>query len=298
MLGEKIKQLRNEKGLTQKELADMLFVTAQAVSRWENDEVEPSLATISQMSQIFGVTVDELIGVSAEKPIQQAEKPMQPAPQVETPAPQAEKPPQQVVVEKKIIYKEARPVLGVCRRCNKPIYDGNEIVRVGKNDKIYCKACHKKNQEEALNSKIEYGKSQRTKSFVWSGIWTAIILLAAIFTVVTKSEYDTGLKVSTIIGSLLFFPFFSCLYLKNNFIGEMFLTIAEWGFVRFPTLIFTLDLDGIIWLITVKLIFFVLGILIALAVILLALVLSLFVSAFVYPFALIHNINHPEDTGI
>ena len=46
MLGEKIKALRSENALTQKDLAEKLYVTAQAVSRWENNEVEPSINTI------------------------------------------------------------------------------------------------------------------------------------------------------------------------------------------------------------------------------------------------------------
>lgn len=279
MLGEKIKQLRNEKGLTQKELADQLFVTAQAVSRWENNEVEPSLATISQIAHIFGVTVDELIGAQVENPAPQVKE--------EAPAPK-------VIVEKEIIYKEPKPVLAVCEKCNKPIYDGTKIVR--KEGHVYCWDCNTKMKKQALEQKIAYGKEQRVKSFVWSGIWTALILVAAIFGIVSNPAYETSVKISAIVTSLLFFPFFSCLYLKNNFVGDMFCAILEWGFVRFPTLIFTLDLDGIVWLLTVKLLFWILGILFAIAAGFLALVISLIVSPFVYPFALVKNFRYPERT--
>ena len=61
MLGENIKRLRTEKGLTQKDLADRLFVTPQAVSRWENNEAEPSVSTLSQLAKIFGIGVGDLI---------------------------------------------------------------------------------------------------------------------------------------------------------------------------------------------------------------------------------------------
>ena len=50
MIGEKIKSLRLENSLTQKELAEKLYVTAQAVSRWENNEVEPSISTIAEIA--------------------------------------------------------------------------------------------------------------------------------------------------------------------------------------------------------------------------------------------------------
>ena len=62
MIGENIKKLRASKGWTQKELAEKLFVTAQAVSRWENNEVEPSATTLYEMSKIFEVSIDELFG--------------------------------------------------------------------------------------------------------------------------------------------------------------------------------------------------------------------------------------------
>ena len=62
--------------------------------------------------------------------------------------------------------------------------------------------------------------------------------------------------------------------------------IFSWGFVRMPGLIFTLDLDGIIWLLTVKLLFWLLGILLALLCGVLAVALGSVVSFVVYPFAL------------
>ncbi|MEG0529417.1 MAG: helix-turn-helix transcriptional regulator, partial [Bacilli bacterium] len=43
MIGDNIRRLRLKNGFTQKELAEKLFVTGQAVSRWENGDVEPSL---------------------------------------------------------------------------------------------------------------------------------------------------------------------------------------------------------------------------------------------------------------
>ncbi|MBQ8726148.1 MAG: helix-turn-helix domain-containing protein [Clostridia bacterium] len=280
MLGEKIKQLRNEKCLTQKELADQLFVTAQAVSRWENDEVEPSLSTLSQMSQIFDVTVDELINGHSKN---------EASPPAPAPAPQ-------VIIEKEIVYQQDKPVLAVCEKCNKPIYDGSQIVR--EYDHVYCATCNTNMRKEAFARKVAYGEQQRTKSFVWSSIWTAIILIACIFTVVTNPANELSFKICSIVTALLFFPFFSCLYLKNNFVGDMFCAILEWGFVKFPTIIFSLDLEGIVWLLTVKLIFWILGILLAIAMGILALVISLIVSPFVYPFALVHNFQHPEDTDI
>lgn len=58
---EKIKQLREEKGMTQQSLAEKLYVTRQAVSRWECGARYPDLLTAKKIAQVLGVTVDELL---------------------------------------------------------------------------------------------------------------------------------------------------------------------------------------------------------------------------------------------
>lgn len=63
MIGDKIKELRSNNKMTQKELAEILYVTPQAVSRWENGIVEPSLATVIEIAKIFHINTDELLGV-------------------------------------------------------------------------------------------------------------------------------------------------------------------------------------------------------------------------------------------
>lgn len=59
--GEKIKQLREEKGMTQQSMADLLYVTRQAVSRWECGARYPDLLTAKKIAHILGVSVDELV---------------------------------------------------------------------------------------------------------------------------------------------------------------------------------------------------------------------------------------------
>lgn len=59
--GEKIRKLREEKGMTQQSMADMLYVTRQAVSRWECGARYPDLLTAKKIAHILEVTVDELI---------------------------------------------------------------------------------------------------------------------------------------------------------------------------------------------------------------------------------------------
>lgn len=59
--GEKLKSLREEKGMTQQTLAEQLYVTRQAVSRWECGARYPDLLTAKKIGRILEVSVDELI---------------------------------------------------------------------------------------------------------------------------------------------------------------------------------------------------------------------------------------------
>ena len=59
--GEKVKKLREEKGMTQQTMADQLYVTRQAVSRWECGARFPDLLTAKKIAQILEVSVDELL---------------------------------------------------------------------------------------------------------------------------------------------------------------------------------------------------------------------------------------------
>ena len=59
--GEKIATLRKQRGMSQEDLAAMMNVTRQAVSRWEQDEGMPDIENIVGLSQIFGVTTDFLL---------------------------------------------------------------------------------------------------------------------------------------------------------------------------------------------------------------------------------------------
>ena len=62
-----IKKLRKEKNLTQKQLADMLGVTYQAVSKWERGLNIPDISTLKEISRIFNVDMDTMI-TGVEKP--------------------------------------------------------------------------------------------------------------------------------------------------------------------------------------------------------------------------------------
>lgn len=61
-----IVDIRKKQGLSQEEMAAKLFVTRQAVSRWENGETTPNIDTLKMISQKFKVSPNLLLGLSEE----------------------------------------------------------------------------------------------------------------------------------------------------------------------------------------------------------------------------------------
>ena len=64
-LGRRIARLRLQNGMTQERLANIMNVSAQAVSKWENDQSYPDILLLPVLARTFGVSVDELLGVEA-----------------------------------------------------------------------------------------------------------------------------------------------------------------------------------------------------------------------------------------
>ncbi len=62
--GEKLKKLRSDHQLTQDELAEKIYVTRTAISKWETDKGYPSIDSLKQLSNLFEVSIDELISDS------------------------------------------------------------------------------------------------------------------------------------------------------------------------------------------------------------------------------------------
>lgn len=67
-MGKRIAQLRKEKGYTQEQLAELVGVSAQAVSKWENDASCPDISILPKIGEVLGVSTDELLGVKPLEP--------------------------------------------------------------------------------------------------------------------------------------------------------------------------------------------------------------------------------------
>lgn len=63
-IGNRIRELRKASGMTQERLAEMIGISFQAVSKWENNIALPDISLVPVLAQIFGVTTDELFAYS------------------------------------------------------------------------------------------------------------------------------------------------------------------------------------------------------------------------------------------
>ena len=61
-LSKNLAELRKKKKFSQSQVAEQLFVTPQAVSRWERGETEPDVDTLVKIAEIYGVSVEEVVG--------------------------------------------------------------------------------------------------------------------------------------------------------------------------------------------------------------------------------------------
>ena len=125
--------------------------------------------------------------------------------------------------------------------------------------------------------------ARRIHSFVWGG------LAAALFIALGISCKDIGSTIFWIVIGVMSFTFVSCLILGNGTVLSILEEINSWAFVSLPGLIFELSLDGIIWLLTVKLLFWILGLILGVICAILSVIVSVVVSVFVYPFSLYKN---------
>lgn len=77
--GERIAELRRERGLTQENLAGIIGISSQAISKWENNATMPDIMFLPIIADTLGVTIDELFGIRhkvQKKPIGCEETPM------------------------------------------------------------------------------------------------------------------------------------------------------------------------------------------------------------------------------
>ena len=159
-IGSNLKKLRTSKGMTQKDLADSLNVSSQAVSRWENNEVEPDISTLSKLSSIFEVPVDAIINGNFEKKDDAKQEAEQAAVLAGTIAAAANK----------ASEEQSKKIIEYCYDCHKPIYEGEEVRLLNRNfpdghveTKHICVECHTKRTQNQTSEVKAVGSTSEHK---------------------------------------------------------------------------------------------------------------------------------------
>ena len=67
-LGQKLKEIRKKFGLSQEQLAEIMNVSRQAITKWENDGGLPDVSNLQELSKVFGITVDYLLNDENQLP--------------------------------------------------------------------------------------------------------------------------------------------------------------------------------------------------------------------------------------
>lgn len=68
-MGELICSLRKEKGMTQRELAELMNVTDKAVSKWERNLSCPDISAVPRLAEVLGVSVEELLSFTKKEDV-------------------------------------------------------------------------------------------------------------------------------------------------------------------------------------------------------------------------------------
>ena len=294
-LGQKIKKLRTEKNLTQKDLADRLYVTFQTVSKWENDENEPDVSTLRELAKVFECSLDYLLSED-EKATKVEQEPVV--------APTPVEPIKETIV---IHQKE----LHVCERCKKDIPEDElemeEVIvhHAGRGraavyrQAYYHKDClaqlQKERAEKARIVRLAKGRRSKKLSLGWGiagGVATLAIFLG-IFIGVEACRNTLGIVGSIFLSIGLSYLVFADIYciISGSYVGEIFVAVGSWS-IKMPGVIFSWDIDGIAWAIAMKIGLAILGFMLGVAVLLLAVAISGIFASVSFPFILIHNINN------
>lgn len=284
-IGNNIKEQRNKLGLTQKDIAEKLNVTAQAVSRWENEEVEPSIDTLKQLSSLFNISLDVFLNNDYE--------------------PKNEKLVEAAIIEEPKVPSEP---LGVCKHCGKQ-YPLSQLTthsrRVGRHTRHegpYCPNCWNSIQQSRRDY-LDHQAEEHAKKVRFRRILGYVIGLAAFavlfgisVALALNSKDNLWMAIGAVAGVCAYF-IIACALLGDNLVTSCFTTIAGFG-IRFPGIIFSLDIDGIVFLIVMKVIFAILAAIISFFAFIAACLISGALAIVYYPYILVISYKHPEDIDL
>lgn len=286
-LGKKLSNYRTIHDLTQQQLGDKLNVSAQAVSKWENDLATPDILTLKKLSEIYHVTLDELVDLNSGFSVPEDDTDEAASAEIKIPVGFCKRCGITVTEEN---IGEKSPVI-LCKNCvtlrdNEIKEAAEERERKAKEDAA-TRIREAQEREKAAKIKLECDRGvirrKRNISFIFAAI-AAIAVLAFMISWMAD-DFDAVKLVFSLFLTYAVFAFVSSMFFESTVhdIVESMLGFS----INWPGLIFTFDLDGFIWLIGMKILFAVLGFLAGALVGLLGIVLGFLIAPLIYPFTLI-----------
>lgn len=256
-LGEKIMSLRESRGLTLAEFADAVGVSEQAVSEWENGGVCPDREQLVGISRFFGITPSYLL----DKPQGGSEV---------------------AYASSSAQNKQAQAghkMLGVCTDCGNMVYSGQEY---SVSPKLVCKRCAQSKQEDAARIEREDKEMllrRRNKGLIVGGVVTSVFLLLDVIGLVQNKEGIGDLILGSIVTTVLLFTFVSQLFYRGVITSICLTGCKMLGDIG---VIFTLDLDGILFLIGFKIVWFLIRLLFFFLTVIFFALIAFIVSPFTF----------------
>ena len=271
-IGKNLSSLRRKNGLTQQQLGDMLNISAQAVSKWENELAEPDLATVKKIASIYKISVDEILDTDIETALELADA--------------------EVIAEsvtESISEKIVTPI-GFCKACGITVTNDNFGTDT---PSVMCKKCHEKHleniraQENAEKAERERRRFEvlaeangmrrlRRLSIIFGSIIGIIVMILGII---------VG-GVGGIVTGVLTYTFVSLCFFEDSKVRDI-LEFMGGASINWPGLIWEFDLDGFLWMIGMKILFAVLGFLIGAVCAVLGFFVAFFFSILEYPFFMV-----------
>lgn len=283
-IGEKIKELRSENNWTQKDLAEKLFITPQALSRWENGTAEPPISSINKLAQIFGASTDELFGIEHHE----------------------EEKPEQVLSVKALLP------IATCCKCGRNLYETDKIENITFSykerhgrafhtehvTKKCCHECYERHMAEtkaAALQKLEFDKKRGRKFRIGHYFGAAAFgILLALFIYFEREpigipDPKTYIPV-TIVAAILGYALMGCFILGNTFVTEHAFKWVKFGFKLPFGIIFGDLFDMIIF----KIVMLILGFLWGILTFIFSVIVWGTIGMFTYPYALVKAYKNPE----
>lgn len=297
-LGARIARLRKQHNLTQAELGKELNVTPQGVSKWENNLSEPDMTAIVRMCELFHVTTDELLCPENFK--KQKEE-------------ASSKQREEILAEANRLISATQPeqpsiIVGYCNRCKKPLEQQDPYhLKNGKDGRqlVYCEDCNKAIEQEEKKKKQAAERDESRKA-LWRGLVIGALIAGAVglllyFCVLKNEKVLVAAHLSSTAGIWLEIIFvIGCFATVSQFFWDSFLLDVILFFsrsFRMPGVIFEWSLDGVMFLICMKIVLAVLSFFLSLSCFLFGFLLCMVISYFTFPVALVQQIRKAYPKG-